>query len=286
MWNEIDSRLVCVEGQLSFIYWIALRTYIRNVFLVVLLPMCIGFRMFTAQSTYHDLDHPEVLLVGDSIMYHVRRYPGITQDRKICNMCVPGQRSQELLDELEFINLGGKKLIPAGHPYQQKLVGKIIVHIGTNDLQGDLHAESICDRLIQIVNLVQRHIRESSPDGSKSVHLLGLLPRQNKKDPVRFGEMIKDINSRLKNHFHGQGVFINPPKCLANKDGSIVDEFYHTDKLHLSELGLEEILKCMFRFIDSPFRYLIKRSRRLRRIRLGLPRLAWCDNRKWSDWSF
>ena len=108
---------------------------------------------------------------------------------------------------------------------------------------------SISERLNRIVNLVQRHIRESSPDGSKSVHLLGLLPRLNKKDPVRFGEIIKDINFRLKSHYRGQGVFINLPKCLANADGSIVDEFYHTNKLHLSELGLEEIFKCIFRFI-------------------------------------
>ena len=90
-------------------------------------------------------------------------------------MWIPGQRSQELLDELEFVNIGREKLIPVGHPYQQKFVGKIVIHIGTNDLRLDSDAESISERLNRIVNLVQRHIRESSPDGSKYIYLVCYL---------------------------------------------------------------------------------------------------------------
>ena len=249
-------------------------------------------------SFIKELDHPEVLLLGDSILYHVQRYPHVLQGREVCNMCVPGQKSYRLYDDLDFVKDKASHLLSPDHPYCQRNVSKIVVHIGTNDLP--LYLEnpgSISQRLIDIIELIQDRIHRTSPTGSKSVYLLGLLPCQGKNDPETFLDDIKEINALLEKHFRGQGIFIKPPRSLADADGTIADHFFHTDKLHLSEEGLRKIFKCIFDFVDNPYNNVIKsfktkkqlddcRFRRLRRRRLAEHRLEWCDNRRWSDWVF
>ena len=245
-----------------------------------------------------ELEHPDILLLGDSIMYHIKRFPHLMEDREVCNLCVPGQKSWQLHENLDFVKDKATDVIPSGHPYRQTNVRKIIVHIGTNDLPLFMeHPGSISARLIHIVELIKDRIQRTSPPGSKSVYLLGLLPRQHKNDTESFMKDIEDINSILEGHFRGQGIYIKPPCSLVNADRKIVDQSFHTDKLHLSEKGLQEIFKTIFHFVDDPYNNVIKRyksrkqleeslSRRLRRRRLAEPSLVWCDNRGWSDWVF
>ena len=233
-------------------------------------------------------------------MSHLSRFPNIIGQRKVVNMCVPGQKTTQLLDVLRSVNSPySPKRIPFDHPYHHKNVRRIVIHIGTNDLNlPDLTAEDITDNIVDIITLVQNHILKSSPDGSKAVCFLGLLPRNHKKDPPHYKETIKDINRRLKLMYQGQGIYISPPKCLTNDKGCIQEEYYHTDKLHLSEEGLVQLFDCVARFVDRPLHHHVVmvymtsekfeefRMRRLCRIRLDLPLLKWRDNRRWSDWVF
>ena len=178
-------------------------------------------------SFIKELDHPEVLLLGDSILYHVQRYPHVLQGREVCNMCVPGQKSYRLHDDLDFVKDKASHLLSPDHPYRQSNVRKSVVHIGTNDLP--LYLEnpgSISQRLIDIIGLIQDRIHRTSPTGSKSVYLLGLLPRQRKNDPETFMDNIKEINAILEDHFRRQGIFIKPPRSLADAEGTVADHFF------------------------------------------------------------
>ena len=198
---------------------------ISGLFWFVIPIECKSSLNFSMSASFiEELDHPEVLLLGDSILYHVRRYPHVLQGREVCNMCVPGQKSYRLYDDLDFAKDKASHHLSPDHPYCQRNVSKIVVHIGTNDLP--LYLEnpgSISQRLIDIIELIQDRIHRTSPTGSKSVYLLGLLPRQGKNDPETFLDNIKEINAILENHFCGQGIFIKPPLSLADDDGTVAD---------------------------------------------------------------
>lgn len=242
-------------------------------------------------------DHSEILLLGDSLLYHAQRFPNVTFGHQIRNMCIPGQKSIQLHDDLEFFKDHATDHLPITHPYRQ-MARTIVIHIGTNDLPLFMqHSGSISERLISIVELIKDRIQRTCPPGYKKVYILGLLPREHKNDPESFRDDIKDINTILEENFRGQGIYIKPPQSLADAEGKVKDHFFHTDKLHLSEKGLDEVFSCIFDFLGNPYNHIVKRyrskeqleesrCRRLRRRRLAESRLVWCDNRRWSDWVF
>ena len=88
----------------------------------------------------------DILLLGDSIMSHLYRYPEIEKqffNSKILNLCSPGDKIQNLIWKIQ------NNIIP-------RHVRKIIIHIGTNNIQKST-AYKIADAILLLLHLVTIH---------------------------------------------------------------------------------------------------------------------------------
>ena len=210
-----------------------------------------------------------ILLIGDSIMVHVQRYPRIEKEiikKKCLNFCSRGDKIENLIWKIK------NDLIP-------KHVRSIVVHIGTNNLKTNTE-EEICDGLGMIVGMVMGHQGALS-----NVHLVGLIPREfDHLHPFR--KKIIIINRELERRFKGWGVFVKLPGNFVTDNGNLATELYY-DHLHLSELGLKLFFETVTNYINCPYKFFKKRLRTRRELDdiKALPRtkiINWFDYRQFK----
>ena len=209
-----------------------------------------------------------ILLIGDSIMAHLDRYPCIeeyTIGRPILNFCSRGDKIQHLIWKIK------NNIIP-------KHIRSIIVHIGTNNLSNNTEKE-ICDGLGRVVGLVM-----GRQGALSKVHLVGLIPREDPTHPFR--QKIMNINTELEKRFEGWEVFIKPPSNLLSENGELASQFYH-DNLHLNELGMELFFQTVTNYLNFPYKFVKKRMRTRRELNAikALPKIKtieWFDYRQFK----
>ena len=98
----------------------------------------------------------DILLIGDSIMFHADHYKNeklleniFTQEEEremtVLNLCSRGDRTQDLIKKLGDDTELQRAIIQ---------IRRIIIHIGTNNLKGD-HESKIYEAIVQIIEKVQ-----------------------------------------------------------------------------------------------------------------------------------
>ena len=173
----------------------------------------------------------EVVLIGDSIVRHFKRYPKMLnrciKPNNILNLGMSGDSTQNVLWRIKFGVL----------PKSTKV---IIVHVGTNNVAWN-NALNIAASIIDIGNLL--HLRNATAQ----VIVIGLLPRGLCTSDIR--DKITLINDHLEGFIHKQTLYLTPEINWVHPDGKLNLKFFYKDKLHLREEGYHKfslyILKTM-----------------------------------------
>lgn len=160
----------------------------------------------------------DIILLGDSITQYAERdglYGYYFGNRKVLNLGFGGDRTQEALWRLRNGEIDG---------LNPKLIS---VMIGTNNSRRD----SPEDIFIGIQTIV-KELRQRLPESK--ILLFSIFPR---KEGAEY-ETVKAVNRRLPELADGRTVLhVDINDQFLNPDGSLKEELYYKDLLHLSDKG-------------------------------------------------
>lgn len=177
-----------------------------------------------------------VVLVGDSIIKGLRRYPRIWRKYfaplKSLNFGIGGDRTQHVLWRLQN---GEMECDPK----------VVVVLCGTNNIDKNSPSE-ITQGILAIVD----YIRKKKPNAS--IIVCGILPRD--LFPTIRRENIDEVNDELfeyisySEELRDENVyFLAPGKGWTTRGGQLDESLYFTDHLHLVEEGDEKLAKSISR---------------------------------------
>ena len=184
------------------------------------------------------LDHAELGLVGDSILYHEQRYPHIRTtilQKKVANLCQRGLTIKGVLDQFPQFPFDPKA---ANLPDDIRFCSKVVLHIGTNNLidRYNTTPNDPYETAQKIIIAINRLINHSCASPTMGIYFLGLLPRcydsdSDKPDctkkPDLLNPAIRQINKHVKNYCRQHpAVYIDPPRILTTPNGSAVKDIF------------------------------------------------------------
>ena len=180
-----------------------------------------------------------VLLIGDSIIQGLARYPKIWNkyftSLKALNFGMGGDRTQNVLWRVENGEI----------PLNTQL---IVVHCGTNNTDRDTPKDIACG--IASIGMV---FQEAKPN-SKIV-LTGLLPRD--LQPSFRREQGNKVNKYLKRFCTSGHIrnfyYLKPDPDWVLPDGTLNTSYYFHDHLHLVEEGDEKFAKSIYEIITKVY---------------------------------
>jgi len=172
-----------------------------------------------------------VLLIGDSIIQGLARYPKIWSKyfntMKALNFGMGGARTQNVLWRVENGEI----------PLNAQM---IVVHVGTNNTDRD-EPKDIANGIGAIAMMFQ----ESKPNAK--IILTGLLPRDLEPTPrraqaLKVNKYIKKLccSGHIRN-FH----YLKPDNDWLLEDGTLNTKYYYHDHLHLVEEGDDKFAKSI-----------------------------------------
>lgn len=184
--------------------------------------------------------HSDVVLVGDSIIKGLARYPQVWRKYfahfNALNFGIGGDRTQHVLWRLQNGELECKPKI-------------IVVHCGTNNIDKNSPGD-IVQGLLCIVDYIRAKLPRTM------IAVVGLLPRdlyptyrRSKIDKVNSGlEERISFSEELKEE---NVYFLKPDDDWVDADGKLNERLYYSDHLHLVEAGNEKLGKAISTFVKK-----------------------------------
>ena len=177
---------------------------------------------------------PETILIGDSIVRGLSRYPKVWNNSfndSCLNLGIGGDRTQHVLWRCRNLP------IPSSLKF-------CVVHCGTNNISTDSKYD-ICKGLTEICNT----LINKKPD--LKILIVGLLPRDNKWSSIR--EKIASVNDYVSKVFNDKSniMFLKPDLNWTLPSGELDHQLYYMDKLHLVEQGNIKLAKLILRGISK-----------------------------------
>ena len=172
-----------------------------------------------------------VLLIGDSIILGLSRYPKIWSryfnTMKALNFGVGGERTQNVLWRVENGEI----------PLNAQM---IVIHVGTNNTDRD-DPKDIANAIGAIAMMFQ----ESKPNAK--IILTGLLPRD--LEPTHRREQCVKVNKYIKKLCCGGHIrnffYLKPDSDWVLENGQLDTKYYFHDHLHLVEEGDDKFAKSI-----------------------------------------
>jgi len=170
----------------------------------------------------------DLLLLGDSILFNLNRYPDTLGDTNLINFGLRGDRIQNLMYRIQY------GLLPISR--------NVLILIGTNNI-GKNNPQEIADGIISVSSMVKARLPQSK------ILIHGLLPRDASSSKYR--KTVALVNHILKtitdtNYF----IYIEPDLQQWTPNGCLNPNFYFKDGLHLIKGGyvyLNKVIKPLMK---------------------------------------
>ena len=166
----------------------------------------------------------DTLLIGDSIVSGLSRYKSVWNKffGGVLNQGIGGDMTQNVLWRLRNTRLS-------------HYIKFVVIHCGTNNIDFN-QPEDIASALIAMAEKIHLY----RPD--VKVILSGILPRDSGTASIRCVKILKTNNHLLEKCHNLRNIFYLEHDIDWNhNNGSLNDQYYHHDNLHLIKLGNEKI---------------------------------------------
>ena len=112
-------------------------------------------------------------------------------------------------------------------PYQAK---QIVIYCGENDFTGNASADEVVSRVKTLVELIRKH------DPKVYLAYVSIKPSPSR---VQYLAQMKDANAKIKSYFDGlkRADFINTADAMYKADGTLMEDIFRSDRLHMNEKG-------------------------------------------------
>lgn len=175
-----------------------------------------------------------IVFLGDSItdFYDLEKY---YPDLKVVNSGVDGNLTEDILEDMEE------------RVYQYN-PSKVILLIGTNDIQQGFDSEEIISNIEKILE----NIKENRPYAT--LYLQSIYPVVEGEDMVgiRTNQLIYEINQSLESYCEKQDItYIDLYPLLLDPESSedMLEDGYTEDGLHLNDSGYEVVTNEISKYI-------------------------------------
>jgi hypothetical protein len=191
-------------------------------------------------STLASKSQSKILLVGDSMVKGLARYPRVWRTYfaglGALNFGIGGDRTQHVLWRLQNGELECTPEI-------------IVLHCGTNNVNQD-PAEDIVRGMLVIVEFMST----KSPDSS--VIVTGLLPRDlypsyRRTKITKVNSILEEVIDLSDDPKYNQVYFLTPEDDWISENGTIDETLYHTDHLHLIEAGDDKFSRSIVSLVNK-----------------------------------
>ena len=146
---------------------------------------------------------------------------------------ISGDRTQNLLWRIRHDN------------YNRCTPQNIVIAIGINNLlSGNNSAEDVADGIIAVVEESEKAFPQSK------IIVLGLLPSgKEKESSIRL--QCNSIHKLLNEHSFTKAQYINPTAWFLADDGSIKDDLYLNDYIHLTTKGYHTLIAQLNKILNQ-----------------------------------
>lgn len=216
--------------------------------LIFLLIICIGFVVYHFKTFDHnkvkikiktktvekEVVPENIVFLGDSLteFYDLEKfYP----NKRIVNSGIGGNITDNILKNMQ-------KRVYQYNP------SKVILLIGTNDIQKGRSIDEIIDNIKEIITGIENNRSKAE------LYIESLYPvnRELKNNGAqnRHNEEIKEINEKLQSYCKEKNLtYIDVYSLLEDEDGNLKEE-YTKEGLHLSEEGYEVVTKKLSTYLE------------------------------------
>ena len=174
-------------------------------------------------------DQVEVVLLGDSILANLARYPAVW-DRHLAplnaaNCGIRGDRTQNVLWRVEHMHL-------------PSTVSVGLIHCGINDINGPFACAYGPHDIAKNVISCGSKLQERNP--LMSIVIMGILPAE---EAFRGRKLqIDEVNDLLRLSCLSRGfLFVEPSSCWRADSGELNQSLYWRDGLHLGLKGCHQL---------------------------------------------
>lgn len=179
------------------------------------------------------------VFLGDSITdwYPIEE---LYEDMPIVNSGKAGYKTQDILEEMD-------ELVYQYNPT------KVVILIGTNDLNNDVPEDKMLENIEKIIKDIKKNRKKAK------LYVQSIYPINNSdnnkinKDTVgvRTNETIQRVNKQIKKICKQQNVtYIDMYSELVDNEGNLMLK-YTKDGLHISELGYLKITRILLSYLEN-----------------------------------
>lgn len=179
------------------------------------------------------------VFLGDSITdwYPIEE---LYEDMPIVNSGKAGYKTQDILEEMD-------ELVYQYNPT------KVVILIGTNDLNNDVPEDKMLENIKKIIKDIKKNRKKAK------LYVQSIYPINNSdndkinKDTVgvRTNETIQRVNKQIKKICKQQNVtYIDMYSELVDNEGNLILK-YTKDGLHISELGYLKITRILLSYLEN-----------------------------------
>ena len=179
------------------------------------------------------------VFLGDSITdwYPIEE---LYEDMPIVNSGKAGYKTQDILEEMD-------ELVYQYNPT------KVVILIGTNDLNNDVPEDKMLENIEKIIKDIKKNRKKAK------LYVQSIYPINNSdndkinKDTVgvRTNETIQRVNKQIKKICKQQNVtYIDMYSELVDNEGNLILK-YTKDGLHISELGYLKITRILLSYLEN-----------------------------------
>ena len=214
------------------------------VLLIVIVGLCFILMNFTSSTNekkceIEALPNDNFVFLGDSITDY---YPleELYDNLPVINSGVAGYTTSDILDNID-------EMVTIYNPT------KVIILIGTNDIEKEKSNEEIFENIEKIVS----KILEKRPN--TKIYLESIYPINNTDNEKidhnsvgrRTNKTIIDLNKKIKGFCKENNyTYIDMYKELVDKDGNLNIK-YTAEGLHINDTGYLKITKVMYRYLQD-----------------------------------
>ena len=167
-------------------------------------------------------------------------YEELYEDMPIVNSGKAGYKTQDILEEMD-------ELVYQYNPT------KVVILIGTNDLNNDVPEDKMLENIEKIIKDIKKNRKKAK------LYVQSIYPINNSdndkinKDTVgvRTNETIQRVNKQIKKICKQQNVtYIDMYSELVDNEGNLILK-YTKDGLHISELGYLKITRILLSYLEN-----------------------------------
>ena len=177
------------------------------------------FREFHVEDSLQKSKPGSILFIGSSSFRMWRNVHEAFPDRQIINRGFGGSTLEEVIQYAD-------KLI---FPYKPK---QVVIYAGENDIAANVSAEEVCKRFETLHKLIRKQ------DRKVPIAFISIKPSPSREkflpEVYKANKMIKEFISRKKNT-----VFIDVVPPMLNPDGTIKEDIFLNDRLHMNQKGYD-----------------------------------------------